>query len=74
MAEGKFPRIVKEEPGTKCYCSCYKSENLPYCDGSHKGTEFKPYVVEIDKAKTVAVCGCGQSKTLPFCDGAHKSL
>jgi CDGSH-type Zn-finger protein len=74
MAEAKSPWVVKEEPGTKYYCSCYKSEQLPYCDGAHKGTESEPYMVEIDEPKTVAVCSCGQSKNRPFCDGTHKSL
>ena len=24
------------------WCSCGKSLKQPFCDGSHKGTEFKP--------------------------------
>ncbi len=68
------PYVIKETPGTKAYCSCDKSANMPYCDGTHKGTEFTPHIVEISEAKTVAICGCGHSKTTPFCDGAHANL
>ncbi len=70
----KKPYVVNETPGTKAYCTCDKSENMPYCDGAHKGTDFTPHIVEIDEAKTVAVCGCAASKNMPFCDGAHSNL
>lgn len=25
------------------WCSCGQSIKQPFCDGSHKGTDFKPY-------------------------------
>ncbi len=72
MAESR-PYIIKEQPGTKYYCGCGKSQNFPYCDGAHQGSGLHPYQVEIEKEKTVAVCGCGKSAAMPFCDGAHKA-
>ncbi len=69
----KKPYIIKEQPGTKYYCGCGRSQNLPYCDGSHKGTDFYPRSVVIEEEKTVAICSCGRSAKLPFCDGAHKT-
>lgn len=48
------PYIINETPGKKAWCSCKLSKNQPYCDGSHKGTEFKPIVVDIEEAKKVA--------------------
>ena len=71
--EKKHPYVIKEQPGTKYYCACGGSKNLPYCDGSHKGSNFQPWKVEIIEEKTVAICSCGRSANLPFCDGAHKS-
>ena len=33
-----------EKGKTYAWCSCGKSENQPWCNGAHQGTEFKPHV------------------------------
>ncbi len=71
--EEKRPYIITELPGTKYYCACGRSENLPYCDGAHKGSGIHPAAVEIEEEKTVAICACGRSQKFPFCDGSHKA-
>jgi len=73
MFKRKQPYVFEEGPGTKAYCACRCSKNLPYCDGSHKGTGKKPFVVVFEERKSVAICGCGQSGVLPYCDGTHKT-
>lgn len=70
----KAPYIVDETAGTKHYCMCGRSDNQPYCDGSHQGTGIAPMKVEIEKDGRVAYCGCRQSANPPFCDGTHKDL
>lgn len=65
------PYVIAEEPGPKAWCSCAKSANQPYCDGSHAGSGKAPVVVSIDEAKTVAWCGCKRTGTPPYCDGSH---
>ena len=70
----KAPYVEQVEPGTYAWCRCGRSQNQPYCDGSHAGTEFSPIVETIDEAKTVAWCGCKRSGTAPFCDGTHATL
>ena len=72
--EQKKPYIITEKPGIKYYCACGKSQNLPYCDGAHKGSALHPSKVEIQEEITVAICACGSSAKLPFCDGTHKTL
>lgn len=74
MVERKTPYVIKEQAGTKAYCACGKSNNIPYCDGSHDGTGMTPYIVKIEEEKTVAICGCGHSSNMPYCDGTHLSL
>lgn len=70
----KTPYVMELEPGNYAWCACGKSENQPYCDGSHKGSEFTPIVEKITEAKKVAWCGCKHSNNKPYCDGTHKNL
>ena len=40
----KKPYNVDVKAGREYHwCACGKSTNQPFCDGSHMGTEFKPY-------------------------------
>jgi CDGSH iron-sulfur domain-containing protein 3 len=70
----KAPYGVKLDAGAYHWCACGKSKNQPFCDGSHKGSEFVPTVFELKEAKEVWLCGCKKTKNPPFCDGTHKSL
>merc|ERR1712088_170966 len=60
------------------YCTCGLSKNTPWCDGSHRGTEFKPIRFEVPPQKEGkdfhSICQCRQGWNLPFCDGRHKWL
>jgi CDGSH-type Zn-finger protein len=69
------PYPVQVEAGkTYYYCSCGKSAKQPFCDGTHKGSEFKPTPVEATESKQLYFCGCRKSAKSPFCDGTHKKL
>lgn len=62
------------EPGTYYWCSCGRSAKQPFCDGSHKGTEFAPMKVEVREAEKLPWCGCKHTGTPPYCDGTHNKL
>lgn len=70
----KAPYGVELEPGTYFWCSCGKSANQPWCDGSHKGSGMSPQKVDIAEKKTYWMCGCKHTAAAPFCDGGHKKL
>ncbi|WP_026210890.1 CDGSH iron-sulfur domain-containing protein [Flexithrix dorotheae] len=70
----KVPYVMDIEPGTYFWCACGESKKQPYCDGSHKGTDFRPVKETVEKKKRVAWCGCKHSQKAPFCDGSHSKL
>jgi len=73
-SEHKKPFLMDEVVGKRAWCACGRSKKQPYCDGSHKGTDFRPIIVEITEAKQVLWCGCKQSGKKPYCDGTHTKL
>ncbi|MCF8347802.1 MAG: CDGSH iron-sulfur domain-containing protein [Bacteroidales bacterium] len=68
------PFVLDMEAGTYFWCSCGKSAKQPFCDGSHKGSEFRPVKTVLEEPKKAAWCGCKHSANKPFCDGAHAKL
>ncbi|RMG43903.1 MAG: CDGSH iron-sulfur domain-containing protein [Candidatus Dadabacteria bacterium] len=70
----KGPYILEMEPGKYYWCACGRSNNQPFCDGSHQGTEFTPVEFEVTVKKKVGWCGCKHSKRGPICDGTHNNL
>jgi CDGSH iron-sulfur domain-containing protein 3 len=54
------------------WCACGGSKNQPFCDGSHRGTEFSPVKYTADENKPVYFCGCKATASPPLCDGSHK--
>lgn len=70
----KGPYVEDTEPGTYYWCSCGRSEDQPFCDGTHKGTGLTPREHVVASQATLAWCGCKQTKKPPFCDGSHNAL
>ncbi|MCC6672027.1 MAG: CDGSH iron-sulfur domain-containing protein [Planctomycetes bacterium] len=68
------PYVVRCGPGRYAYCRCQRSARFPLCDGTHRGTEFQPIKVDLDRELTVAWCCCGKSRNLPYCDGSHAGI
>ena len=72
---GRAPIPVEVEAGKSYWwCACGKSASQPFCDGSHKGSEFAPSKYEATESKTVYFCGCKQSGNGALCDGSHQKL
>ena len=71
----KTPVKIKIKKDTKyAWCSCGLSTKDPYCDGSHKGTGFKPLIVQEEVDKTIFLCSCKRTSKGPYCDGSHNNL
>lgn len=56
------------------FCTCGRSKNQPYCDGSHAGTNFKPKHFVAKETSEAYLCRCKHTANAPFCDGSHKQF
>jgi CDGSH iron-sulfur domain-containing protein 3 len=68
-----FP-IELEEGRTYYWCACGKSAKQPFCDGTHKGSAFRPIAYTATSSGRAWLCGCKNSAKAPVCDGTHKRL
>lgn len=56
------------------WCACGKSNNQPFCDGSHRGTDFTPLGFKAQEDGEAWLCMCKHSQNPPYCDGSHAKL
>lgn len=68
-----FP-VEVEQGKDYWWCSCGKSSQQPFCDGSHKGSEFTPVKVTAEKNEILYFCGCKHTKKGVLCDGSHSAI
>ena len=79
MAKGevaaKAPIAVEVEAGKNYFwCTFGKSSKQPFCDGTHKDSEFSPIKWTAEEDGKKYFCACKQTDGQPFCDGSHKEL
>jgi CDGSH-type Zn-finger protein len=72
---GRAPVEIQLEAGKKyAFCVCGRSEDQPFCDGSHKGTPFQPHLFSVEKSEKRWLCMCKHTKNVPYCDRTHETL
>lgn len=64
-------RVEVEAAKSYFWCTCGKSAKQPFCDGSHKGTEFAPMKWTAEEDGPKFFCTCKATSKEPFCDGSH---
>ncbi|WP_373523398.1 glutamate synthase-related protein [Aquiflexum sp.] len=76
------PKIADRKPiktelkaGEENYwCACGLSKNQPFCDGSHRTTDFTPVKFVAKQTGDAYLCMCKHTKNQPYCDGTHAKL
>lgn len=69
------PKPVELKAGdTVWWCSCGRSKNQPFCDGSHQGSGFAPVEFTAEQDDRYFFCLCKRTGRAPLCDGSHKHI
>lgn len=74
IADNKPAKVSLNKGEEYYFCTCGRSSKQPFCDGSHKDTDFKPKSFKVEEDRDAYLCKCKHSKNLPFCDGSHKQF
>ena len=74
VADNKPAKVSLTKDEDYYFCTCGRSQNQPFCDGSHAGTSFKPKAFTAEETGDAYLCQCKVSNNLPFCDGSHKQF
>ncbi|MEZ5896790.1 MAG: CDGSH iron-sulfur domain-containing protein [Parvularculaceae bacterium] len=72
IAAGDKPIPAEVEQGKSYFwCACGRSATQPFCDGSHKGSDFTPVKWTAPETRRVFFCACKKTGGAPLCDGSH---
>ncbi len=74
VADNKPAKVTLVKGQEYYFCTCGRSKNQPFCDGSHAGTSFTPKVSVSEQDDEAYLCVCKHTSNAPFCDGTHKQF
>lgn len=69
------PALIALEAGRRyAWCTCGLSREQPFCDGSHRGTDWQPLIFTAKRTQLDWICTCKFTRQPPYCDAAHNRL
>ena len=74
IADNKPKQITLNKGEEYYFCTCGQSNNQPFCDGSHAGTNFTPTAFIAEQGGEAHLCMCKHSANKPYCDGTHQQF
>jgi len=73
-ADNKPIAVHLEEGREYHWCTCGRSKQQPFCDGSHRGTGLEPARFTAEETGETKLCQCKGTRNRPFCDGSHVNV
>jgi len=74
VSDNKPKAVMLNKNEEYYFCRCGRSNNQPFCDGSHAGTSFTPKAFVAEQDGEAYLCACKHTANSPFCDGSHKQF
>ena len=74
IADNKPAKVTLTKGEEYYFCACGRSQNQPFCDGSHAGTTITPQSFVAEEDGDAYLCACKHSANKPYCDGTHKQF
>ena len=74
IADNKPVKVSLKKGKEYAFCRCGRSNDQPFCDGSHAGTGIEPKMFSADEDGEAVLCQCKQTGNEPFCDGTHSKF
>ena len=74
IADNKPTKVKLEKGKEYFFCACGRSDNQPFCDGSHAGTGITPQRFVAEDNEEAVLCQCKQTGNPPYCDGTHQQF
>ncbi|NMT65100.1 glutamate synthase-related protein [Marinobacter orientalis] len=71
IADNKPRKVTLKKGEEYLFCTCGRSDDQPFCDGSHADTDFTPKSFVAEKDGQAVLCQCKHTGDAPFCDGTH---
>ncbi|MFO7993201.1 MAG: glutamate synthase-related protein [Marinobacter sp.] len=71
IADNKPRKVTLKKGEEYLFCTCGRSDDQPFCDGSHADTDFTPKSFVAEKDEQAVLCQCKYTGDAPFCDGTH---
>ena len=74
ISDNKPAKVALQKDEKYFFCACGRSAEQPFCDGSHRGTSFRPQVFTVTEDGDAWLCACKHTGNAPYCDGSHKQF
>ncbi|MDF0752438.1 glutamate synthase-related protein [Marinobacter sp. 71-i] len=74
IADNKPKKVSLKKGKEYLFCVCGRSNDQPFCDGSHADTDLTPKSFTPEEDEEAVLCQCKHTHDAPYCDGTHNQF